>query len=112
MARTGRTPDASHYAQAERLVPGPHACAPAPAASRQRIPTACPKDGRPGEGARLTQAPLIKAGAPPPGHFPATHFPATARAAKRGVQAAGPVPHPHAHTPAASRWRTPVTACP
>ena len=40
--------------QAKGSVPGPHTRTPAPTACGQRAPIACPKDGQPGEGERLT----------------------------------------------------------
>ena len=54
--------------QAKGRVPGPHACAAATTARGQRTTTACPKDGQPGDGERLTpDAPHEGTKHPPPG---------------------------------------------
>ena len=71
-----------------------------------RLPA--PKDGRPGEGQRLTpDAPHNGGRAPPPGTAP--HHPRGTQH-PQGMQAKGTVLGPHTHTPAttACGWRTPT----
>ena len=66
-----------------------------------------PRDGRPGEGKRLTQdAPHNAERSPPPGQPPTTP---KARSPPQGMHAKRTVPGPHARTPAptARRQRTP-----
>ena len=77
-------------------MPGPHACASASAASGQRTLTACPEDGRLGEGERLSAngpnqggRALPRASLSPP--FQGTRHPAGR--ASRGASAACPRPH-------------------
>ena len=87
-------------------VPGPHACTPAPTARGQRTPTACPKDGQPGEGERLTpDAPHEGTRRPPPA-TPSCH-PLSAQRQLARACAMGSVPGPHTGTPRTQEtWAT------
>ena len=59
--------------QAKGTVPGPHARTPAPEATGQQTPTACPEDRQSGEDKRLTSdAPHNGTRHPPRGRPPAT----------------------------------------
>ena len=111
-----RQPHSEQYrpARAHALGPvlGPHARTDRTRDTRVAEPwLPASKDGRPGEGQRLTPDAPHNSGRPrPPGtapHHPrGTHPP-------QGMQANGTVFRPHTHTPAptARGWRTP-TACP
>ena len=93
--------------QAKGPVPGPHARTPAPTARGQRTPTACPKDGRPGEG----DAPHEGTRHPPKGRPPATPTSRSASLQERaqGAPCRAPIPAPPA--PGEQGQRT-ATACP
>ena len=108
------TPTARNASSQERVLLGwCRARTPAPAApgeQGQRAPAACPKDWQLKEGQRLTPDAPHKGGRYPPGQPPASP---AARIAQHNMHAKGPVPGPHACTPAstACRQRIPTT-CP
>ena len=95
--------------QAQGKVPGPHTCTAAPTTRGWRTPTACPEDGQPGEGQRLTLDATHNSGRPPPPGT-APHHPRGTQP-RKGMQAKETVLGPHDRTPAptAHGWRTPTT---
>ena len=84
--------------QAKGPVPGPHARTPAPTACGQRTPTACPKDGQPGEGERLTPDAPHKGTRHPPPETPSCH-PRNAQRQLARVCVVGLVRSSHTRTP-------------